>query len=254
MAKPARKTRPKKKPNQTGIAPIRLFLLFVIPFLVFAIGFIPLILWVRLILYVITFPSLVAYALLPFIIGLALFILLVSEVLISGAIIRLFNIRYTEGTYEYTVTNNTAFKWMLLCQLYTPMRKILEIIPMGHMQRAYLRLLGMKIGKNSLVGGVIKDPCVTEFGDNVTMGEYAIVYGHIHNYAQGTLAIKKVTTGDNCIIGAGAILMPGAVMEENSVAGAGSLVTKNQVLEKNKVYGGNPAREIATVTKTKQKH
>ncbi|MCK5112303.1 MAG: hypothetical protein KAQ84_02055, partial [Thermoplasmatales archaeon] len=61
-----------------------------------------------------------------------------------------------EGAYEYSVKNNMAFKWILLCQLYTPIRKIFEIIPMGCIKIAYLRLLGMKIGKNTLLGGTIK--------------------------------------------------------------------------------------------------
>ncbi|RLI63775.1 MAG: hypothetical protein DRO67_05205 [Candidatus Asgardarchaeum californiense] len=139
-----------------------------------------------------------------------------------------------------------AFKWMLFCQLYTPIRKILEIIPMGYVKIVYLRLLGMKIGKNTLLGGTIKDPCVTEIGNNTTMGEYAVLYAHIHNYAKETITIKKVRIGNNCIVGAGAIVMPGVVMEDNSVLGAGALATKNRVLEKNKAYGGNPAKEISS--------
>ena len=53
-------------------------------------------------------------------------------------------------------------------------------------QTIYLRLLGMKLGKNTLLGCIIKDTCVTEIGDNATTGEYAIIYGHIHNYQKGT--------------------------------------------------------------------
>ena len=102
----------------------------------------------------------------------------------------------------------------------------------------------MKIGSNSLVGGTIKDPCVTEFGNNITMGEYAVIYGHIHNYEKGTLEIKKVKIGDNCVIGAGAIIMPGAVMEPNAILAAGALVTQNQTLQKGKLYAGVPAQQI----------
>ena len=243
-----------KKTESSGrrkSAPGRLFLLSFIPFLVFSLGFIPVIVSVRLILYVVSFTTLLDYILLPFIIALELFILLISQILISGAIIRIFNIKYREGTYPYTTAENMAFKWMLLCQLYTPMRKILDTIPMGYVKAFYLRLLGMKIGRNNLIGGTIKDPCVTEFGNNITMGEYAILYGHIHNYEKGTITMKKVKIGNNCIIGAGAIIMPGVVMEDNAVLGAGALATKNHVLEKNKTYGGNPARKIL-VQKKKQ--
>jgi len=133
------------------------------------------------------------------------------------------------------------------------MRKILEIIPMGGIRIAYLKLLGMKIGKNTLVGGVIKDPCMTEIGDNTTMGEYAIVYAHIHNYEKGTITIAKVKIGNNCVVGAGAIIMPGVIMKDKSVLGASGLVTQNRVLDEDKIYEGIPAKEIKVNKKTKEK-
>ena len=112
-----------------------------------------------------------------------------------------------------------------------------------------MRLIGMKIGKHSLVGGVIKDPCMTEFGDNSTMGEYAIIYAHIHNYEKQTIIIQKVSIGNNCVVGAGSIIMPGVIMKDHSVVGAGALVPKNRVLEKNKIYVGNPAKELSVEAK-----
>jgi hypothetical protein len=233
-----------KKSSKQTFPKIRFFLLSFIPFVVFSLGFIPPIVAAKLILYGIPFTNIAAFILLPFIMALELLILLVSEILISGAIIRVFGIKYDEGTYEYSVKDNTAFNWMLLCQLYTPMRKMLEIIPMGYIKIVYLRLLGMKIGENTLLGCTIKDPCVTEIGCNTTIGEYAILYGHIHDYQKGTLTINKIRIGNNCIVGAGAIIMPGVVMEDSAVLGAGGLATKNRVLEKNKIYGGNPAKEI----------
>jgi maltose O-acetyltransferase len=106
----------------------------------------------------------------------------------------------------------------------------------------------MKIGKNSLVGGVIKDPCLTEFGDNVTMGEYAIIYAHIHNMQYETIFMDKIRVGNNCVIGAGAIIMPGATLEDDVVVAAGALVTKSQRLSRGKIYGGIPAKEITKKT------
>jgi acetyltransferase-like isoleucine patch superfamily enzyme len=123
---------------------------------------------------------------------------------------------------------------------------MLEIFPLGKLKITYYRLLGMKIGSNTLVGGVIKDPCVTELGNNVTMGEYAIIYGHIHNMEKNTIEINKVTIGNNCIIGAGAIIMPGAIIDDNTIVAAGALVPKNLHLTAHKIYGGIPVKEIGT--------
>ncbi len=120
------------------------------------------------------------------------------------------------------------------------------------MKNIYYKLLGMKIGENTLVGGVIKDPCVTEFGDNVTMGEYAIIYGHIQDYSKGTITIGRIKIGDNCVIGAGAIIMPGATLQDNVVLAAGALVTQNQILEEGKTYAGIPAKEMIVAGNTKK--
>jgi acetyltransferase-like isoleucine patch superfamily enzyme len=163
--------------------------------------------------------------------------------LISGIIIHVFRIKYSPGVYEYTIYNKMAFRWIVVCALYTPIRKILEINSLA-IKNTYFRLIGMKIGENCLVGGVIKDPCLTEFGDNVTMGEYAIIYGHIHNYEKVTITMDKVKIGNSCIIGAGSIIMPGAVLEDGVKLAAGAVVTKDQVLKKGKIYGGIPAKEI----------
>ena len=148
------------------------------------------------------------------------------------------------GFYPYHTKEKNALKWMIIVTVYTPIRKILEIIPMGGLRLSYLRLMGMKIGRNTLVGGAIKDPCVTSIGDHCTMGEYAIIYGHIHNYEANTIRIDPVIIGNNCVIGAGAIIMPGVVMEDGVTVAAGALVPKKQRLVSGNIYAGIPAKKI----------
>jgi hypothetical protein len=241
-------TRKKKKfhkqNKQHHTSPNRLLIVSFISFIIFSIGLFPCALLLFFIFKYVIFNTILHYILFTFLGIFLLWLLFASEILISSVIIKLFNIKYPEGQYEYSVKNKIAFKWMLLCQLYTPIRKLLEIIPMGYLKIIYLRLLGMKIGSNTLVGGVIKDPCVTEVGNDVTIGEYAILYAHIHNNEERSITIQKVTIGNGCIVGAGAIIMPGVIMEDNAILAAGGIVTKNTILKKNKVYGGNPAKEI----------
>ena len=108
----------------------------------------------------------------------------------------------------------------------------------------------MKIGKNTLVGGTIMDPCLTEFGHNCTMGLYSVIYGHIHDFEKELLMLGKIKIGNNCIIGAGAFIMPGAVIQDNVTVAAGAVVTKNQILESGKIYAGVPAKEIKKKNKS----
>ena len=239
---PEHEQKPKKSKR-----PLWSYFFPIIPSIVFIIGFIPVVILFFVLHYFFhyfSFHTVWHFVLLPIIIYLGLVLLFLSELYITGGIIRLFHITYQPGTFDYSFRNKNTIKWTLICVLYTPFRKLLEIIPLGMTKQSYFRLLGMKIGKNSLVGGVIKDPCLTEFGDNVTMGEYAIIYGHIHNMQYETIFMDRVRVGNNCVIGAGAIIMPGAILEDDVVVAAGALVTKGQVLTKGKIYGGIPAKEL----------
>jgi acetyltransferase-like isoleucine patch superfamily enzyme len=227
--------------------PLWSYFLPVISSLFFIIGSIPVIIGFYILeryFHYFAFSTLWHFVALPVIIYIGAVLFFICELYITGEIIHLLRITYQPGTYEYSFKNNNTFKWILICVVYTPFRKFLEIFPLGKIKQSYFRLVGMKIGKNSLVGGVIKDPCLTEFGENVTMGEYAIIYGHIHNMQYETIFMDRVRVGNNCVIGAGAIIMPGAVLEDDVVVAAGALVTKGQILIKGKTYGGIPAKEI----------
>ncbi len=227
--------------------PLWSYFFSIIPSIFFIVGLAPVII-VFFVLYryldFFRFATYWHFLLLPFIIYFGAILLFLSEIYITGGIIKLFHITYQPGTHEYSFRNKNTVKWTLICVLYTPFRKFLEIFPLGKIKQHHLKLLGMKIGENSLVGGVIKDPCLTEFGNNVTMGEYAIIYSHIHNMQYETIFMEKVRVGNNCVIGAGAIIMPGAILEDDVIVAAGALVTKGQVLLKGKTYGGIPAKEI----------
>ena len=216
----------------------------IILFIVFSLGFLPVVIAGRIILFFISFDQLWHFFLLPFFIYIGIVITIFYQLLISGLVIHLFKIRYEPGVYDYSYKDKTSFKWILICVLYTPMRKILEIFPVGFMKNFYYRLLGMKIGENTLVGGTIMDPCLTEIGNNCTMGLYAVIYGHIQVYEDEKLILGRIKIGNNCVIGAGAFIMPGAVLEDDVKLAAGAVVTKNQVLKKGRIYGGIPAKEI----------
>jgi carbonic anhydrase/acetyltransferase-like protein (isoleucine patch superfamily) len=182
--------------------------------------------------------------LLPAVFYIGIIITIQCITIIPAAFVSAFNIKYKPGTYTYDYKTKESLKWIIVCSLYTPGRKIFEIIPLARTRTAYYRLLGMTIGKNTLIGGVIKDPCLTSFGSNTTMGEYAIIYGHIQNMQHDTIEMARVTIGDNCVIGAGAIIMPGVTIPDNTIVAAGALVPKNQTLLSGRLYAGVPAREI----------
>ena len=62
-------------------------------------------------------------------------------------------------------------------------------------------------------------------------------------YEDKKIILNKIKIGNNCVIGAGAFIMPGAVLEDDVKLATGAVVTKNQVLKKGKIYAGIPAKE-----------
>jgi acetyltransferase-like isoleucine patch superfamily enzyme len=216
--------------------------LSIISFIVFSLGFVPIVVYSIAVLKFISFSQIWHFFLLPFLIYIGIGITLFYQLLISGLFIHIFNYKYEPGIYPYVYSNKMAYRWITICALYTPMRKILEIFPVGAMKYRYYRMLGMKIGENTLIGGTIMDPCLTEFGDNCTMGLYAVIYGHIHDYEKETILMDRIKIGNNVVLGAGAFIMPGVIIQDNVKVAAGAVVTKGQVLKKGKVYAGIPAK------------
>ncbi len=69
-----------------------------------------------------------------------------------------------------------------------------------------------------------------KIGNNVTVGHRVILHG--------------CQVGDSCLIGMGATVMDGAVIEANTLLGAGSLVTPNKHLESGYLWMGSPVRKV----------
>lgn len=67
-------------------------------------------------------------------------------------------------------------------------------------------------------------------GDDVTIGHKAILHG--------------CTLGSRILVGMGAIVMDGAVVEDEVIIAAGAVVTPSKHLESGYVYAGNPAKAL----------
>jgi acetyltransferase-like isoleucine patch superfamily enzyme len=55
----------------------------------------------------------------------------------------------------------------------------------------------------------------------------------------------NIVIGDNCFIGAHAIILPGVNICNNVIIASGSVVTRS-ILEENVIFGGNPAKRIGS--------
>lgn len=73
----------------------------------------------------------------------------------------------------------------------------------------------------------------TQIGDDVTVGHRAVVHA--------------CTIGNRVLVGMGAIVMDGAVIEDDVMLGAGALVPPGKRLESGWLYVGSPAKGVRTL-------
>jgi carbonic anhydrase/acetyltransferase-like protein (isoleucine patch superfamily) len=73
-----------------------------------------------------------------------------------------------------------------------------------------------------------------KIGDDVTIGHHCMLHG--------------CAIGSRILIGMGAIIMDGAVVEDDVFIGAGTLVPPNKTLNSGYLYVGNPAKQARLLT------
>lgn len=77
-------------------------------------------------------------------------------------------------------------------------------------------------------------PLPTLIGDNVTVGQGALLHG--------------CTIEDNALVDVGATVMDGAVVSNNSVLGAGALLPQGQRIPSGEFWAGSPAKFVRKLT------
>jgi acetyltransferase-like isoleucine patch superfamily enzyme len=124
---------------------------------------------------------------------------------------------------------------------------------------AYLRGLGMRIGKNcdilTKVENFGSEPYLIRLGDNVTITSGVIFITHDgatrvmrnvdERWTKETGLYGKIDLGDNVFVGMNSILLPGISIGANSVVGAGSVVTRD--IAADTVVAGNPAKVVCSL-------
>lgn len=115
--------------------------------------------------------------------------------------------------------------------------------------------IGIVIGNNSAIGAqsFLGGQGGIKIGDDVIIGPQVKIFSENHNYDKADVLIRKqgesrrgVAIGNNCWIGAGAIILDGVSIATGCVVAAGSVVTKS--IPANSIAAGVPARIIKSRT------
>jgi non-ribosomal peptide synthetase-like protein len=107
----------------------------------------------------------------------------------------------------------------------------------------YLRAMGVKIGKNVIIGDVfatVVDPDMIELADGATVNALF----QAHTFEDRVLKIDKVRIGAAATVGNAATLLYGAVIGETAEVTPNSVVMKHEHLQPEHVYAGCPTRLV----------
>ena len=107
----------------------------------------------------------------------------------------------------------------------------------------YLRAMGVKIGKNVVIGdvfAVVVDPDMIELADGATVNALF----QAHTFEDRVLKIDKVKIGANATVGNAATLLYGADIGEGAEVSPNSVVMKHERLKPARVYAGCPTRLV----------
>ena len=223
-----------------------LMLLF-IPIIAYTIGLFPLVLSLVYVLRIINLTNIIHIFLFSGFLVILFFLFIIIETFIPGLFIKISKLKVDEGEHEVSILDWNFFKYTLYFALYRPSLKLIGILPLLPLRIRFLKLVGMKMGKSSVVAGseLIHDPYMLEIGEQTLIGGWSQITGHL---GERKLFVKKVKIGDNCLIGGKSFIMPGTVIEDNVTVALNSVVLKNSTLKKGKIYAGTPVKEVSKRT------
>ena len=120
---------------------------------------------------------------------------------------------------------------------------ILQQLEGTFLLNAYLRLMGLKIGKRAVLGpqfSQVVDPDMIEIGDGATV----TAFFQAHTFEDRVLKVDKVKIMAGATIGAGTVPLYGCVVGEGAHVGPGSVIMKQEHLLSGLAYQGVPLRVV----------
>jgi hypothetical protein len=119
----------------------------------------------------------------------------------------------------------------------------LELITPTPMNLLFYRLMGMKIGRGTVINTThISDPSLLTLGRKVTIGGSVVIVGH---YGQsGYLVLAPVVVEDEVTIGLRATIMGGVHIGKGAKILPHSAVMPKTIIPAGETWGGVPAQKI----------
>lgn len=143
--------------------------------------------------------------------------------------------------FVQSIGEHRAFLYMLhFILLFNPLlfSRLLPFPLLGLL----LKLLGIKMGKDSYCAGIVMDPQFVNIGENSLIGNDAMLIAHV--IEGDNLAFQPICIGNNVTVGARAIIMAGVTIEDGAIVGVQAVVRKGSHIKRNETWVGCPARRV----------
>ena len=137
------------------------------------------------------------------------------------------NIKLNLGTFKYSPGRSPSAWHKKMGYL-----RLLEMITPQEYKIDLYRKCGAKIGDNVILAGKILDPDITTIGANTVIGVDALITAHEIILQKGQIVIRldPITIGENCVIGAKTVILPGATIPSGTMIPACSMVKKDETI------------------------
>ncbi len=149
---------------------------------------------------------------------------------------------------RYLLTSRRAIPWILTDRLVkitnrSPYRSL--IIDNSFYRYLYLRGMGAHVHPTLLLGQrvILPEPYFLHIGCNVLIGDEAILSAH--KVEHNVVTLEPIEIGDNVLIGARAIIMPGTRIGSNATIAAGAIVPRGAVVPDGETWAGPPAEKMS---------
>lgn len=178
--------------------------------------------------------------------GMSVFLFLIMGLFVFGLTERFLSLGLKPG--KYPIDSAKFVRWIVYGGVHTlSINLILPFVMGSGFSKIYYRIIGCRFGEDVFINTVgLHDAYLLEIGNNVVIGGKSDIT--CHTFENGYLSLKKVTIGNNVLIGANVYIMPGVNIGNNCDIGANSLIRKDkQVPDRSLIMQmpGLPARELA---------
>lgn len=157
---------------------------------------------------------------------------------------------------RYLLTSPRALPWIGVDRLVklvhrSPFRGL--IFDNAFYRALYLRGMGADVTTTLLLGQrvVIPEPYLLKAGHQVLIGDEAVITGH--KVEHNVVTLERVELGNNVLVGARAVLLPGVKVGDNATIGAGAVVGRGTVIPAGETWAGVPATKVELFPRTAKK-